>query len=240
MWQTFLKGGPVMWPLLACSVIALAIILERLINLIRGNQDPAGFLRRLAWAMGQGRWVEASALVDQAKTPVERMIASGFNVFLNETNGNWQFGDPNPYQEEILERVETAMEARGRQEAVAMGQHLSLLSAIITISPLLGLLGTVTGIIKSFNVIGALAGATDPMKLSVGIAEALITTAAGLIVAIPSLLCFTYLNSLIEKNVNQMNNAGEEFLMIFRTKRGDGYEYPSAPEAASSGDHQRY
>jgi len=237
VWQTFLKGGPVMWPLLACSVIALAIILERLIFLKRGKQDPAGFLRRLVWAMGQGRWVEASSQADQPKTSVEKVIATGYTVFLNETNGNWQFGDPNPYQEEILGRVEEAMEARGRIEVDEMRQNLSILDVIITISPMLGLLGTVTGIIKSFNVINALAGASDPLKLSVGIAEALITTAAGLIVAIPALLCTTYINGLIERNVSQMNRWGDEFLRLLRTKRGDGYEHPGTPKTAATRDY---
>lgn len=237
MWQTFLKGGPVMWPILLCSVIALAIILERLIYLLRNSQDPSGFIRRLVWAMGQGRWVEASSLVDQAKTPQERVIASGFTEFLDQTNGNWQFGEDNPSQEAILACVEEAMESQGRLEVDKMRQNFSVLDAIITISPMLGLLGTVTGIIKSFNVINSLAGASDPLKLSVGIAEALITTAAGLIVAIPALLFSTYLNGLVEKNVSQMNHWGDEFQRLLKAKRGDEYEYTSTPKTAATRDH---
>lgn len=237
MWQTFLKGGPVMWPILACSVIALAIILERLIYLLRSNQDPSGFIRRLAWAMGQGRWLEASSQADQAQTPLEKIIAAGFTELLNQTNGNWQFAETNPAEDEILASVLEAMESRGRQEVDRMRHNFSILDVIITISPMLGLLGTVTGIIKSFNVINALAGASDPIKLSVGIAEALITTAAGLIVAIPALLLSTYLNSLVERNVSQMNYWGDEFLRLLKTKRGDGYEYSGTQKEAPSRDY---
>ncbi|HOB23245.1 MAG TPA: MotA/TolQ/ExbB proton channel family protein, partial [Bacillota bacterium] len=118
-----------------------------------------------------------------------------------------------------------------------MRQHFPILSVIITIAPMLGLLGTVTGIINSFNVLNALAGATDPLRLSVGIAEALITTAAGLIVAIPALLCYTYLNTLVERNVSELNRWGDEFLRVLKTKRGDEHEYPSSATTAAVRDH---
>ena len=237
MWQTFLKGVPVMWPILFCSVLALAFVLERLFFLLRSRIDPSGFLRRLSWAMGQGRWVEASSLIDEADTPVEKVIAAGFAEFLTITGGNWRFDVDNPSEQEVLDSVEEAMESQGRQEVDRMRQHFPILSVIITIAPMLGLLGTVTGIINSFNVLNALAGATDPLRLSVGIAEALITTAAGLIVAIPALLCYTYLNTLVERNVSELNRWGDEFLRVLKTKRGDEHEYPSSATTAAVRDH---
>lgn len=86
---------------------------------------------------------------------------------------------------------------------------------------MLGLLGTVVGIIKSFNVLGATAGLTDPAVLSIGIAEALITTAAGLIVAIPTQAMYTYLNGLIERHVSVMNRKSLEIVSLAVSNRSD-------------------
>ena len=226
-----------MWPILGCSVIALAIILERIVVLIRCGKDPSGYLRRLIWALWQGRWIEASSLADHAATPLEKIIAAGYREFLEQTDGNWQFGESNPSEQNVLSCVEMAMEAHAKTEVEKMRQNFPLLDVIITVSPMLGLLGTVTGIIKCFDVINSLAGATDPLRLSVGIAEALITTAGGLIVAIPAVLCSTYLNILVEKNVGLINRWGDEFLRLLRAKRGEELEYSGAKKTAAARDN---
>ena len=93
-----------------------------------------------------------------------------------------------------------------------MERGLGLLNVIITAAPLLGLLGTVTGIISSLNVLAALQGVASPAQLSGGIAEALLTTAFGLIIAIPALFLMHWFNGIIEKRIQMMNQMGKEFL----------------------------
>lgn len=100
-------------------------------------------------------------------------------------------------------------------------KNMQILELIITIAPLLGLLGTVTGIISSFNVLGSLAGVSDPAALSLGIAEALITTAAGLIVAIPTQAMYTYLNGLVERHIAVMSRKSLDIVALATSSGSD-------------------
>jgi biopolymer transport protein ExbB len=186
MWEIVRAGGLFMWPIIMCSVIAAAIILERLWTLQEKRVLPRDLMDRV-WKL-----VEANQVNDKVvgaleqNSPLGKVLAAGL---LNRHRG----------REVMMERLEDT----GRHVIHELERFLNTLGTIASISPLLGLLGTVTGIIKAFNAIQA-GGMGDPRMLSGGIAEALVTTAAGLCVAIPALIGYRYLRGRVEGFVIEM------------------------------------
>ncbi len=204
MLDAFLKGGVIMYPILLCSIVALAVVIERMIVLLRRNADADELLEDVRYAVDAGRIIEALQIAKRSRSPLSNMIVAALT----------SMGKP---RTEVEEMVRTA----GEQELRRLEKNLPILELVVTIAPMLGLLGTVVGIIKSFNVLGATAGLTDPAVLSIGIAEALITTAAGLIVAIPTQAMYTYLNGLIERQVSVMNRKSLEIVSLAVSNRSD-------------------
>ncbi|NLW59583.1 MAG: MotA/TolQ/ExbB proton channel family protein [Firmicutes bacterium] len=195
MWQLFLSGGPVMFPLLLCSIMVLAITIERLWFFLsqRGDMDE---IRRIVFRlMEKNAPLEAIQYLQKINQPVARMYQAAL----------LHYGKPRI-------EVEVALREAGEVEIGKMERGLGLLNVIITAAPLLGLLGTVTGIISSLNVLGALQGLASPAQLSGGVAEALLTTAFGLIIAIPALFLQHWFNTIIQKRIQIMNQMGREFL----------------------------
>jgi biopolymer transport protein ExbB len=179
MLEFFVKGGPVMYPLLACSVIALTVVLERILfwirEDIRRNQSLVDDVLELCQ---KGDWDSVREKVKGSKDYVIRILVNG-----------------------ILHRefsMTKAMETAAADELKRMRRFLGVLDTMITVAPLLGILGTVTGIITAFNLLGA-TGIERPQLATAGIAEALITTAAGLFIAIPSIIPFNYFSSRAEE-----------------------------------------
>jgi biopolymer transport protein ExbB len=170
MWSFIVKGGPVMIPILLCSVVSLAIIIERFINLREDKVIPKDFFNRIKGLLLEGHINEVLSICSKSNKPIAKIIEAGIMKYY--------FG-----RDEIKEAIEDA----GRHEIVYVEKYLNILSMIAGVSPLLGLLGTVSGMIKMFNVISA-GGIGQPHQLAGGISEALITTAAGLTVAIPTLV----------------------------------------------------
>jgi biopolymer transport protein ExbB len=121
------------------------------------------------------------------------------------------------------EDVEAAILVRSEKEIANLERNLRILEVIVTISPLLGLLGTVMGIIRSFNVLVMTQGVADPRALGAGISEALFTTAIGLIIAIPSFVMHSWFNSRVDRFVLDMNEAAVELVEILE-RRGDWRE----------------
>jgi len=194
MWELVRAGGPFMWPIILCSIIAVAIVLERLWSLQPGRVMPADLPRR-AWRLidtGQINDKLISAL--ENNSPMGRLLAIGVQHHQRS-------------RDVLRERMEDA----GRHVVHDLERYLNTLGTIAGIAPLLGLLGTVTGIIKSFNAI-SVGGLGDPRLLSVGISEALIATAAGLMVAIPSLIAFRYLRGRAEHLVMLMEKDASRFI----------------------------
>jgi len=189
MWELFVKGGPVMYPIALCSIFALAIFLERLWTYWRTRR----MVRELAHEVEP---LVAKKRLDEATTVCHRSLAPLAPVFLAALR---MAGRPRAQIKEVVEEA-------GRREAVPLVRFLGLLGTIATISPLLGLLGTVMGMIQAFNVI-ATQGVGTPATLGGGISEALITTAAGLTIAIPVILAHRFLSSRVEQLALEM----EEF-----------------------------
>jgi biopolymer transport protein ExbB len=191
----FQKGGPVMYPLLLCSLVALTFIIERTIFWVRQsrgrNQEIVNRILELA---ERSCYDKVDELSQGAADFVARMLYCG-----------------------ILHRkfsLKDALSMSAEEEIKRMQKHLPILDTIITLAPLLGILGTVTGIINSFEALGA-AGVENPQAVSAGIAQALITTAAGLIIAIPALICYNYFQSRVDDAVRLLEKYGTSLEIVW-------------------------
>lgn len=186
MFEIVKAGGPVMVPIILCSIIAAAIFLERLWTLQQRRVLPAELTEKV-W-----KWVEQRQITDkhivalQQNSPLGKILAAGLS---------------NRHRDRAI--IKESIEDAGRHVVHELERFIAVLGTIASISPLLGLLGTVLGMIRTFNAL-ATNGAGNPMVLAGGIAEALITTAAGLTVAIPALLGYKYTRGRVTTLVVQM------------------------------------
>jgi len=186
MMQLFLKGGVLMYPIFICSILALAIFCERFFTYLRLQRSIRPLVREVESLVSNQRIDEALAVCDREISPLARIFATALRA-----------------SGKTREHLKVLVEEVGSREAAPVERYLGLMATIATISPLLGLLGTVLGMIKAFNVI-ALAGVGTPATLGGGISEALITTATGMAVAIPTILLHRYLTSRADALVLEM------------------------------------
>ena len=193
MWELVRAGGPFMWPIILCSIIAAAIVFERLWTLQERRVLPPDLTRRVWQLVDAGQVSDKVIAALEQNSPMGRLLAAGLTHHHRS-------------REVLRERLEDA----GRHVVHDLERFLNTLGTIAGVSPLLGLLGTVTGIIKAFNAI-SVGGMGDPRLLSGGISEALVTTAAGLCVAIPSLICYRYLRGRVDQIVVQMEKDATNF-----------------------------
>jgi biopolymer transport protein ExbB len=189
MLDFFVRGGPLMYVILVCSVIGWAIFLERIFAFIKVRRNLLTLKQKVADFLHADDVKAATDFCAQSKSPLARILL----IVLKN------YGSPRSYLKSLAEEV-------GEREAVALQRYLGLLGTIANITPLLGLLGTVFGMIKAFNVI-ATQGMGTPASLGGGISEALITTAAGLTVAVPMILLHRYLSSRSERLVLELEEA---------------------------------
>lgn len=196
MLDFMIKGGVVMIPILACSVIALAIVIERFINLTEGKVIPKDFFARIKGLLLEGHINEALSICSKSNKPIAKIIEAGIMKYY--------FG-----RDEIKEAIEDA----GRHEIASVEKYLNILSTIAGVAPLLGLLGTVTGMIKVFNII-SLGGIGKAEELAGGIGEALITTAAGLSIAIPTLVFHNIFSERADRLILKMEKSSMELTEI--------------------------
>ena len=192
--QWFARGGPVMYPILGCSIIGLAIFLERLAFLRRKHLLPARFVRGVTRAWQRREFDAAWRLCQQQDVPLARILRAGL---LKVKSGP--------------QEVERAIEASGSHEAGVLEANLRFLGAISNIAPMLGFLGTVTGLITAFNVI-AVQGTGDPKLMADGVSEALITTEFGLFVGIPALGAYHYLRGKVDRLLHEMETITIDLL----------------------------
>ena len=201
MFEMVQAGGWLMLPILLCSVIALAIVGERFWSLQQKRINPATLVSQV-W-----QWYKSDNLTDQniealAKTsPLGRVLAAGL------VNRH--------HPREIMKE---SIEDTGRQVVVELERYLNTLGTIASITPLLGLLGTVIGMIKVFTAITS-SGVGNPAVLAGGISEALITTAAGLSVAIPALIFHRYLSGKVDRIVMRMEEQALKMVEVMHGQR---------------------
>jgi len=198
LWQIFLAGGPVMWPILLCSVFAFAIIIAKWWQLYKIEINTQEFLKNILDKMKRHETKEALQICDNTKSPIANILKAGI----------LKYDRPRP---QIIEAIEDA----SLYEIPRIEKNLTALATIAHISPLLGLLGTVTGMVRCFQTIQAKATSFHPVSpgdLAGGIWEALLTTVAGLIVAIPTFVFYNYLVSRINHFILEMEKASTELV----------------------------
>ncbi|MBU0716937.1 MAG: MotA/TolQ/ExbB proton channel family protein [Planctomycetes bacterium] len=198
VWDFVVKGGPMMIPIAICSLVALTVVIERLFSLRRRVVIPTGFLPGLQAALGSGSGDRESALAfcRADGSPTARVFATGIR----------RLGEP-------IELLEKHVQEAGEREVLKLRKFLRLLSVIAAISPLMGLLGTIFGMIKAFQTVAMSGEALGKAEmLAKGIYEAMITTAAGLLVAIPTLIAYHWISARIESLVVEIDQMSCEFI----------------------------
>lgn len=201
MYELFLKGGILMYPIAFCSIIAVGIFLERMWVLRRGRVLPRDFLIEVEDLVMRRKRPEAISLCKRNNSSIAHVVRVGIE----------NYGKKRDVIKEKIEEV-------GRREAASLERYINVIGTIAGVSPLLGLLGTVSGMIKSFNII-SMQGVADPASLAGGISEALITTAAGLVVAIPTFVIYRYLSNKADSLILEMEE--NSIRMVDLVKRED-------------------
>ena len=198
LWQVFLAGGPVMWPILFCSIFALAIILEKVFYLHKIKIDTRDFLSRVLDNIKRHQIKEALQSCDDTKNPISNILKAGILKY-----------------DRPRDQIKEAIEDASLYEVPKLERNLTALATIAHISPLLGLLGTVTGMVRCFQTIQAKSTSFNPVSpgdLAGGIWEALLTTVYGLIIAIPTFVVYNYLVSRVNNFILEMEKASTELV----------------------------
>jgi biopolymer transport protein ExbB len=188
------RGGWVMYPLILASLVALALTLERLWILRRERIMPRAFLASVSGLLDQRQYDQVAFISGRGDSAASRLVGLALKMGGRRRG---QFKD--------------SLEEAGRREAQELTAHLSVLNLVATVSPLLGLLGTVSGMIRAFNAI-AVEGVGNPGLLAGGISEALLTTAVGLSVAIPTLVVHRALLGRAESLIGELEELASDLL----------------------------
>jgi len=204
IFKVIMQGGVLMIPIGLCSIVALAIIIERFYSLRRASIDTREFMDTMRQVLRQNRIQDAVEICDEVDAPIARIMRAGILKY-------------NRTKEDIREAIEDA----GHLEIPRLERYLSAMATCANIAPLLGLLGTVAGMIKAFAQIQALEGLVSPSDLAEGIGNALVTTAAGLTVAIPTLVAYNYFVSRVENMILEMEISSSELIELLTRHRGE-------------------
>ncbi len=217
VWDFVVKGGPMMIPIVLCSLVALALFVERTLSLRRGRVIPPEFVPGLREVLGGG-------LEDQQRA-LDYCTRAGNGVAAVFSAGIKKLGAP-------LAVLEKAIEEAGQRVTLQLRKYLRVFSLIAAICPLMGLLGTIFGMITAFQTVALSAEALGKTELLArGIYQALITTAAGLLVAIPVLIAHHWIAARIERRVSEM----DQLMLEFVEEYGETH-CPGAARASASAD----
>jgi biopolymer transport protein ExbB len=205
MLEWIIRGGPMMVPILLCSVLALAIILEKFMYLQKIKLDTKKFMNEVSDSLKRNRAMDAINICEQTAGPLPNVLKAGILKY-------------DRTRQEIKEAVEDA----ALHEIPSLERNVNILATVAHISTLLGLLGTVVGMIEVFQKIQEKSAALSPVTpadLSAGIWQALIATAAGLIVAIPTLTAYNYFVSRINNFILQMEISATDLVNVLSEKK---------------------
>lgn len=220
MWSYFDKGGPVMWPLLALSILGVTVIFWRWWALRQATSGLMPFMRDLRGNLVNKDVPGAIAACERHRGPVAAIVKAGL----------LRYGRPK-------DELERALQDASAHELAELERGLPILATVAMISPLLGFLGTVTGMINSFEALASV-GLNNPAAVAQGISEALITTAAGLVIAIPVQMAYNYFVTNVNTIVRSMESAAH--VVIESLGEGDaggttGLDLtPTSPELSTS------
>jgi len=195
-----IRGGIFMYPIILCSIVSLAIFFEKLWSLRRNKNLPVAFLHEISQLLKDNNVSQALQLCQTNASPLSRIFLSGMR----------EYGKKREIIKEIMEEV-------GRREASLLERYLEVLSTIANASTLLGLLGTISGMIKIFSVISS-ESVVNPSNLAGGISEALYTTAAGLTVAIPTIVFHRYISGKSNALLTEMEEHALHLLDLIKEK----------------------
>jgi len=191
------KGGIILWLILFLSMVAAVIIIEKLLYFRKIRVDEDKIIERLKAALWKGHFDEALNICENNPSPITNLMKVGIEH---------REYPPHTIKEMILDAASL--------EIPRLESHLPALGTVTHIAPLLGLLGTVTGNIRAFGVLGRLGTVGNPALLAKGIAEALLTTAAGLIVAIPAIIFYNYLVNKVNNTILRLENRANELVLM--------------------------
>ena len=203
MFDFIVLGGPILWVIMALSVVACVIIVERLMYLRRISGDETKLFLRIKASLLEGHYNEALSICDQNLSPFSTLLRVGIE---------------NRHQQEDVQR--DILKDAAALEAPALEKGLSALSTISTISPLLGLLGTVTGTMSAFGVLGKFGAVSDPAALANGVSEALITTVGGLVVAVPVVIFYNYFVTRVYKILTILEARVNTLVVLINSGNG--------------------
>jgi biopolymer transport protein ExbB len=215
------KGGPLMWLILLCSIVSVAVMAERLLYLHRATINVAEFLQGLSNLIRSRNFAEARIECQAASVPITRVIHA---AILRH----------NLSRQELREIVQEA----GQLEVPRLERNLGILVAIGYVAPLIGLLGTVTGLIQAFVQLSANNGYATLPEVSAGIYQSLLTTAAGLVVAISTIVGYCYLSSRVTAMLHDMERAGIEVVHLLTETAAETSIIEFEPPSQASSDRR--
>ena len=199
MFDLLSKGGPILWVILGLAIPVLAILAERLLYFRKIATDEDKLFTRVKGAVEKGHFDEALAICDTAEAPLAGLIRAAVE------NRNLPEAD-----------LKEAVKDAAVRELPAIEHTIPAVNVIGNISPLLGLLGTVSGIIASFNILGSSGTSTDPSVLAKGISEALLTTAAGIIIAVPAMVIYAWLAGKANAVIGRLEGQANDLVRLVR------------------------
>ncbi len=224
--KTFQQGGWAMWPLLIFSVVAFMFVLERIIVILlqKRKLSPEAFLDAFDQSLKKHNG-DKDAVVAEMKQLCEKKGGACAEILKEGVEKYSQSRNMNLDVMQLKQWLTNAIEERSRIELPQLESHFVYISVVGTVAPLMGLLGTVSGMIKSFSVMASAAGGAKPAELAGGISEALTTTATGLIIAVPTLIAYNLLRSWVENYVMLVEEAATHLvdtLIIDSTSQTQG------------------
>ena len=206
-----LRGGPVMWPLFLCGLISVAVMIERFLAIGAAVRDNEALMGRISELLKAGEASAALEFCEKSPGRIAKMVAGGLRS--THLDHVW---------------IERSMEEMALKELPSLYDRLSVLDTIVTLAPLLGLLGTVTGMIHAFHVVGSAAGLNNPNAITGGVSEALVATSVGLTIAIVTLPAYNFLTERVKQNVDEMELRAAQFLNVVAVlKQGEAHEAPA-------------
>jgi len=205
MLDLFMKGGPVLWFLIALSLLELVIIIERLLYYRRVRLDEGKLFGRVKSSLEKGYFEEALSICDSNMSPLGSLLRVGIE-----------------HREESDEGLRQIMKDASNQEIPRLERNISALDTIAHIGPLCGLLGTVTGTMKAFGVLGTFGAVSDPTLLAKGISEALVATVAGIVAAVPAVVFYNYFVVKVNRILITLEYQVNELVLMIRSGKGGG------------------
>ena len=206
MWELMIKGGWIMWPIMVCSIVAAVLFFERVFHLHRAQIKPDDFLSGIYTIVNRGNTAEAVSICDQTPGPVAHMVRTALL-----------------HSDEVPENLKQTINKAGLGEVPRLEKNLGGLLTIAQVTPLLGLMGTVIGLIRIFMAMEQHAPLAEIGDLSAGIWQALTTTAVGIGVSIPAFAAYNFLLSRVENITLNMEYAAEEIyrFLVYDRAAGD-------------------